>query len=631
VAKGDLPFVHLMGSLGLFQREMCGIVGYTGPKSALPILLSGLHSLEYRGYDSAGIALLAQEGLWLKRRAGRVSELEEAIGGDEISSGVGIGHTRWATCGAPNEPNAHPHRDCSGRIAVVHNGIIENHMQLRRRLEEEGHEFRSDTDTETLAHLVEDAVASGSDLAQSVRSAVSQLEGSYAIVVVSATEPGRIIAARSDAPLILGLGEGENFVASDVVALIEHTRRVVILEDHHLADVTSDNVRILDADGDEQPIREIAVTWDLAAAEKGGFEHFMLKEIHEQPAAVRETLRGRVDAAGHLNLDEMRMSEEEIRDIDKVFVVACGSSFHAGLVAKYALEHWTRLPVEIDVASEFRYRDPVLNSETLVVGISQSGETADTLAALRYAQRQKAKVISITNVVGSSITRDSDAVIYTHAGPEIGVAATKTLTTQMTALWLLALWVAQTRGTMFPDERRAVLEELARLPLLMEEVLSDDSKTFMVSERFKEARTWLFIGRGVGFPVAMEGALKLKEISYLHAEGFAAGEMKHGPIALLEDGVPVVAVASKSHVHAKLLSNIEEAKARGAVIVAVGNPGDDEVAKLADELLEVPHVTQLLSPALDVLPLQLLAYHVAKARGLDPDKPRNLAKSVTVE
>ena len=610
---------------------MCGIVGYTGPKNALPILLGGLHALEYRGYDSAGVAMAMEDGLWIKRRAGKVAELEEATEGKDKSSRTGIGHTRWATCGAPTQSNAHPHRDCSGRVAIVHNGIIENHVQLRERLESEGHQFSSETDTETVAHLIEEILARGEDLAEAVRGAASQLQGSYAIVVMSSDHPDRLVATRNDAPLILGLGDRENYVASDVVALIEHTRKAAILKDKSLADITPHAVRLLDLEGNELPLETIEITWDLEAAEKAGYENFMLKEIHEQPAAVRETLRGRVDRSGRLVLDEMHMSEEPITQVDKVFVVACGSSFHAGLVAKYAIERWTRLPVEIDVASEFRYRDPVLNSETLVVGISQSGETADTLAAVRYARKQGAHVISISNVVGSSITHDSDAVIYTHAGPEIGVAATKTLTTQMTALWLLALWLAQTRGTMDRKEIGEVLSELSRIPSLMQRVVSQDGQVLNVADRFREAPTWLFIGRGVGFPVAMEGALKLKEISYLHAEGFAAGEMKHGPIALIEDGVPVVCVASRSHVHPKMLSNIEEAKARGATIVAIGDEDDDEVGKLADMLLEVPPTQQLLSPIIDVLPLQLLAYHVAKVRGLDPDKPRNLAKSVTVE
>lgn len=611
---------------------MCGIVGYTGQQQALEILLEGLRALEYRGYDSAGIALIHDESLWLARRAGKVAELAEAVDGESVDATCGIGHTRWATCGPPTEGNAHPHGDCRGRIAVVHNGIIENHVALREMLESAGHEFASETDTEVIVHLIEKFLDEGSrSLLEATRLATAELQGSYAIAAVALHEPSTLIAARVDAPLLLGLGEGENFIASDVVALLEHTRRVIPLQDGHLAELTPSGIKVIDAEGREEEPRILQITWNIEAAEKGGFDDFMLKEIHEQPRAVRETLRGRFSPRGALVLDEMRMSDDEVRAIDKVFVVACGSSFHAGLVAKYAIEHWTRIPVEIDVASEFRYRDPVLDANTLVVGISQSGETADTLAAVRYAKRQGAKVIAITNLVGSSITREADAVLYTHAGPEIGVAATKTLTTQMAALWLLALWIAQTTGTMYPQEVRTMIGHLQQLPDQIASVIADDSNIRNIAEKFCDAPTFLFIGRGVGYPVAMEGALKLKEISYLHAEGFAAGEMKHGPIALLEEGVPVVAVASKSHVHTKLLSNVEEAKARGAKIIAVSNEGDEEVRALADEVMEVPPTMQLLSAALDVLPLQLLAYHVAKLRGTEPDKPRNLAKSVTVE
>ena len=610
---------------------MCGIVGYIGEKEALPLLLDGLRTLEYRGYDSAGIALVGHDRLNIVKRAGKVSELAEAADSLDHRETVGIGHTRWATCGAPTERNAHPHADCGQRIALVHNGIIENHQELRDRLESQGHSFSSDTDTETLVHLVESFVVAGDNLLDATRKAVGLAEGSFALVVVDAEEPSKLVAARRDCPLLVGFGESENFVASDVVALIEHTRDVAPLRDGQLVEVTPTSVRCIDMEGEEVTLGHLSVSWDMTAAEKGGYDDFMLKEIHEQPTAVRETLRGRSDRQGRLHLDELRISDEEIRNIDKVFVVACGSSFHAGLVAKYAIEHWTRLPVEIDVASEFRYRDPVLDAATLVVGISQSGETADTLAAIRYARQQRAKVIAITNVVGSSITREADAVLYTHAGPEVGVAATKTLTTQMTALWLLALWMAQTLGIKYPAETKELLEHLHRVPAQMEDVLKDTSEIEGIAQRFKDARTYLFIGRGVGFPVALEGALKLKEISYLHAEGFAAGEMKHGPIALLEEGVPVVAIATRSHVQAKMLSNIEEAKARGAAVVAVVCEGDEAVDSVADYIMRVPSAPELLSPVVDIVPLQLLAYHVAKMRGLDPDKPRNLAKSVTVE
>ncbi|HVF12766.1 MAG TPA: glutamine--fructose-6-phosphate transaminase (isomerizing) [Actinomycetota bacterium] len=610
---------------------MCGIVGYIGPKPALPVILGGLSTLEYRGYDSSGVALVGDDGLQVVRRAGMLANLKEATVSISDHQTLGIGHTRWATCGPPTEKNAHPHVDCTGRIALVHNGIIENHQELRERLEAEGHAFTSDTDTETIVHLVESHLSKESSLREAVGRAAAELVGSFALAVVSADHPEVMVAARMDAPLLVGLGEGEAFIASDVVALIQYTRQIIAIPDGHLVEVTRGTSKIFDLDGVEHAPKIEEVTWDIAAAEKGGYADFMLKEIHEQPSAIRETLRGRWDRSGRLILDELRLSEDEVRSVDKVFVVACGSSYHAGLVAKYAIEHWTRLPVEIDVASEFRYRDPVLDSNTLVVAISQSGETADTLAAVRYAKRQGAKVISISNVVGSSITRHSDAVLYTHAGPEVGVAATKTLTTQMTALWLLALWIAQVTGTKYPQESGVALQELVQIPKKMAELLADDSAIREVAKRHEATGTFLFIGRGVGFPVALEGALKLKEISYLHAEGFPAGEMKHGPIALIEPGVPVIAVATKSHIQAKLLSNVEEAKARGATIVMLTNPGDEAAASLADMVVEVPTTDELLSPILDVIPLQLLSYHVAKQRGLDPDKPRNLAKSVTVE
>ncbi|MGH2732898.1 MAG: glutamine--fructose-6-phosphate transaminase (isomerizing) [Actinomycetota bacterium] len=616
---------------------MCGIVGYIGERTALPILLDGLNALEYRGYDSAGLAISDSDGLWVVKRAGRVAELAataEVVDRNGSGNGngtEGVGHTRWATCGAPNEPNAHPHRDCTGKVAVVHNGIIENHLALRGRLEAEGHTFASATDSEVVAHLIESHRRPGVSLLESVRCALSQLSGSYALAVISSDEPSRIVGAQMDVPLAIGLGKGENFLASDVAPLLPHTRRVRWLLNGQLAELTRTGVRVVDLEGTDQGPSEIVITWDREAAEKSGYPDFMLKEIHEQPGAVRDTLRGRCDPMGRLILDEMALSAVEVRSIDKVFVVACGSSYHAGLVAKYAIEHWTRLPVEIDVASEFRYRDPVLNSNTLVVGISQSGETADTLAAVRYAHRQRAKVIVITNVVGSSLSRESDAVLYTHAGPEVGVAATKTLTAQMSALWLLGLWFAQATGSMYPDAAREILDHISKLPAQMERVLAGEERVRRLARSLGGTPTFLFIGRGVGYPVALEGALKLKEISYLHAEGFPAGEMKHGPIALIEAGVQVVVVATRGRVKAKLLSNVEEARARGARVIAVANPGDREVAAVADEVLEVPETLELLSPVISLLPLQLLAYHVAKQRGLEPDRPRNLAKSVTVE
>ena len=608
---------------------MCGIVGYVGDREALPVIMEGLRSLEYRGYDSAGVALVADGDLQVTRRAGKVAGLAEAVDGI-TSGGLGVGHTRWATCGAPTELNAHPHTDCGGRIALVHNGIIENHQELRARLESEGHEMRSQTDTEVVVHMVEAHYADCGDLTEAVRRAVNEISGTFALGVVSIDEPETIVGARLDAPLVAGIGDGENFLASDVTALIEHTRRVVPLDNGQIAQITPEGIRVFGFDGEEVAAGEIAVTWNHEAAEKGGFEDFMLKEIHEQPSAVRDTLRGRSTSQGEIVLDELRIDEDALRNVDKVFVVACGSSFHAGLVAKYAIEHWTRVPVEIDIASEFRYRDPVVDARTLVVGISQSGETADTLAAVRYARQQGARVVVITNVVGSSMTREADAVLYTHAGPEVGVAATKTLTTQMAALWLLALWLAQLRQTLWPEEIKELMAHMWAVPGQMEALL-DRNGILRIAERYRDAPTFLFIGRGVGVPIALEGALKLKELSYLHAEGFAAGEMKHGPIALLEEGIPVVAIATRSHVKTKLLSNVEEAKARGAEIIAVCNPGDKDAAHLADEIIEVPETHELLSPVIDVIPLQLLAYHIAKLRGCDPDRPRNLAKSVTVE
>ncbi|MGH2772541.1 MAG: glutamine--fructose-6-phosphate transaminase (isomerizing) [Actinomycetota bacterium] len=612
---------------------MCGIVGYTGTGPALPVLLDGLRALEYRGYDSAGVALISGNGkLEVARRAGKVADLASAAGHLGEKSSTGIGHTRWATCGAPTEPNAHPHRDCTGKVAVVHNGIIENHVELRDRLEGSGHTFSSQTDTECLAHLIEEKAGdSGGSLAGAVRAAVSEIRGSLAMVVVSSDHPGEMVAVRMDCPLIVAWGAGENLAASDPVAVLAHSRTIMYLHDGQVAHLTPGEIVITDLSGNPQKAEPMEIDWDVEAAEKEGYADFMLKEIHEQPTAVTECLRGRWQQSGSIVMDELRISDDEIRSVDKVFVVACGSSFHAGLVAKYAIEHWTRLPVEIDVASEFRYRDPVLDSRTLLVGISQSGETADTLAAVRYARRQKAKVVAITNVVGSSITREADAVLYTRAGPEVGVAATKTLTTQMSALWLLALWMAQLIGTEFPEETKARLAKLNQLPDLMQQVLSRDEEIKAIAEKYAKARTYLFIGRGVGYPVALEGALKLKEISYLHAEGFAAGEMKHGPIALVDEDVTVIAVATTSHTHSKILSNIEEAKARGGKIVAVANRGDRSIAGLADDVLEVPPTMELLSPLVDVIPLQLFSYYISKRRGLDPDKPRNLAKSVTVE
>jgi glucosamine--fructose-6-phosphate aminotransferase (isomerizing) len=611
---------------------MCGIVGYAGNQQALPILLAGLRRLEYRGYDSAGVAVLDGGQVRVVRKAGKLEVLEQALGFDTALDGVtGIGHTRWATHGQPTDRNAHPHLDCTGKVAVIHNGIIENFYTLRAQLEDEGHGFASQTDTECVAHLVEAALGEGLAFPDAVRKALKRLEGSFALAVLHQGDPGVVVGAKRDLPLVAGRAEGENFVASDFAAFLDHTKDGVILEDDQVVVATPEGLEVTDLDG--SPVQAYAhhVDWDLSAAEKGGYPHFMLKEMHEQPLAIKQTLEGRTDPAGRLVLDELRMSEDELREVDKVFVVACGTAYHAGLVAKYAIEHWTRLPVEIEIASEFRYRDPVLDRNTLVIAISQSGETADTLGAVRYARRQRARVLTVCNTVGASIPRESDAVLYTRAGPEIGVAATKTFATQLAAMYLVALYLAQVRGTMFADEVAAVVRELQRIPAKVGLCLERSDQARKVAEEYKDARDWLFLGRHVGFPMALEGALKLKEISYVHAEGYPAAELKHGPIALIEEGTPVVAVHPSSHIYAKMLTNIQEVAARGAAVIAIATDGDREVAAQVTHVLRVPATSQLLAPLVCLIPLQLLAYHVAVARGCPIDQPRNLAKSVTVE
>jgi glutamine---fructose-6-phosphate transaminase (isomerizing) len=615
---------------------MCGIVGYVGPDQALPIILEGLRRLEYRGYDSAGVALLTGE-LSVLKRAGKLGQLELALeeDGGMPASSIGIGHTRWATHGEPNDDNAHPHVDCAGRLAIIHNGIIENHRPLRQRLEKEGHTFVSETDTEVIAHLVEDRLADAGGepehLVSAVRAAVAELEGAYAIVALSLDDPDVIVGAKVSSPLVVGLGDGETLLASDIPAVLSRTRTVIPVEEGWIVEVRSGGVAFSDFEGTALHPSPIQIDWDVARAQKGGFDDFMLKEIHEQPHAVRDSLVGRVDEDGRLSLDELRISDDVFRDVDKVFVIACGTAFHAGLVAKYAIEHWTRLPVEIEIASEFRYRDPVLDPGTLTLAVSQSGETIDTLEAARHAKRQGSRVVAITNTVGSSISREADGVLYTHAGPEIGVAATKTFSTQMVALHLTALYLAQVRGTKFPEE---ITEEVARMQALPEQVeaaLGLDAQVRELAARYAAADDVLFIGRHTGYPAALEGALKLKEISYIHAEGCAAGELKHGPIALIEPGFPVVAIATACHVYPKMLSHIQEVRARGAEVIAVASEDDAEIDSLAQHVLRVPTTGELFSPVVVSVPLQLFAYHVARARGCNVDQPRNLAKSVTVE
>lgn len=608
---------------------MCGIVGYVGEKQATDVLLAGLASLEYRGYDSAGVAVVADHNLSVTRRVGKLVNLADALAEHPIGGSLGIGHTRWATHGRPSEGNAHPHTDCKGEIAVVHNGIIENYMELRAQLAAAGHTLRSETDTETIAHLVEDCYEG--DLAEAVRCATARLEGSYAIAVVHVAHPGEVVAARKDSPLIIGVGQGENIVASDIPAVLRHTREVLVLEDGDVADVTAAGVTVRDMQGREREPEMMHVDWDLAAAEKAGYEDFMLKEIHEQPKAVTETLRGRMGADGRIQLSELDMTEDQIRRVERVIVIACGTSFHAGLVGKHLIERWARVPVEVSVSSEFRYGDPIIGEDTMVVAVTQSGETADTLAGVREARAAGAKVMAICNVVGSRAAREADGVIYTHAGPEIGVAATKTFTAQLAAFYVLALHLSQVRGTMTADEVRAVWEELLGVPEKVRAILEDTNDLEACAAVYKDVCSSLFLGRGIGVPIAMEGALKLKEISYIHAEAYAAGEMKHGPIALITPEVPVVVVATRGLTYDKVVSNVQEVRARGGQVIAVATAGDSEIGHHAEHVLSVPETSEPLSAIPAVVPLQLLAYHIAKLRGCNVDQPRNLAKSVTVE
>jgi len=607
---------------------MCGIVGYVGPDQALPVVLEGLRRLEYRGYDSAGVALI-DGGLSVVKRAGKLSELDaalETVGA--LPGSVGMGHTRWATHGAPTDQNAHPHTDCRGEIAVIHNGIIENFTGLRAALEKRGHVLDSDTDTEVVAHLIEEKEGR---LADRVRATTRELVGAYSLVVLAIDEPDLIVGVRVSSPLIVGLGDGENMLASDIPAVLQKTRTVLPIDENQVVEVRADGVRITDLEGRDVDVEPFEVEWDVARAQKGGFADFMLKEIHEQPSALRDTLVGRVSDYGLLVLDELHLDTDVLRDVNKVFVVACGTAFHSGLVAKYAIEHWTRVPVEIDIASEFRYRDPVLGPDTLTLAVSQSGETIDTLEAARHASRQGSKVIAVTNTIGSSLAREADAVMYTHAGPEICVAATKTFATQMAALHLVALYLAQIRGAMFPVEIGDIVSRMRELPGQVRRTLALSEQILGIADEIHEAHDVLFIGRHTGYPAALEGALKLKELSYVHAEGYPAGELKHGPIALVEEGVPVVAVATECHVYPKVLSNIQEVRARGARVIAIASEGDEEISGHADHVLFVPRVPELFAPVVVTPPLQLLAYHVAKLRGCDVDQPRNLAKSVTVE
>ncbi len=614
---------------------MCGIVGYAGQRSAVDVVVEGLRRLEYRGYDSAGVAVIADGTTHVRKRAGKLANLDKLLGESPLPAGtLAIAHTRWATHGAPTDENAHPHLGPSGRVALIHNGIIENFAELRRELEARGHDLVSETDTEVVAHLLELAVEGGAGLSEAMRQVCRRLEGAFTLVATDALDPDRVVAARRNSPLVVGLGNGENFVASDVAAFIEFTRDALELGQDQVVTITRDSVEVTDFAGNAVEGRRYHVDWDLTAAEKGGFDWFMRKEIFEQPKAVADTLLGRHDAAGQLQLDEIRISEDELRDVDKVIIVACGTAFYAGLVAKYAIEHWTRIPCEVELSHEFRYRDPILTRDTLVVAISQSGETADTLMAIRHARAQRAKVLAICNTNGSTIPRESDAVLYTHAGPEIGVASTKGFLTQLVACYLLGLYLAQVRGTRFGDEIGSVVHELGRMPGLIQEVLDGAQQVYDLARELASSRSVLFLGRHAGYPVALEGALKLKELAYLHAEGFAAGELKHGPIALIEPGMPVFCVVpppGRDFIHDKMLSGIQEVKARGARAVVLAEHDDDAAAQWADVVIRLPHVSTLLQPLVAVVPLQLFACELATVLGHDVDQPRNLAKSVTVE
>ncbi len=608
---------------------MCGIVGYVGPRPTRGVIIPGLERLEYRGYDSAGIATIDPSGIGIERRAGRIEELKGALAGLPDESSAGIGHTRWATHGAPTTANAHPHRDCSGGIAVVHNGIIENHASIRASLEATGHTFSSDTDTEIVAHLIESM--GDLPLVEAVAAVMRQAEGALALAVLRDDDPHRIVASRRGSPLVVGVGEGEAFLASDIPAILEHTRDMLVIDDDRVVELTPNGARVTDLDGNAMEASSRHVDWDLAAAEKGGYEDFMLKEIHEQPHAIADTLAGRLDPTGRVTLPELSLDGRASRSFDKVFVVACGTSFHAAMMAKYAIERWTRLPVEIDIASEFRYRDPVLDAQTLVVGISQSGETADTLAAMKYAGAQGAFRVAVTNVVDSSMARDADAVLYTRSGPEIGVAATKTFVAQLVALQLLALFLAQERGSISGGRVVHMVESIAELPGLVERMLDQENEVRRIAERWSDVRDFFFLGRGVSCATSAEGALKLKEISYARAEYYPAGEMKHGPIALIDPSVVIVGTIPEGDLHQKTIANMEEVRARGGQLLLLLTEEDDEGAGLADEVIWLPKMDEMLSPVVATIPLQLLSYWIAKARGLDVDKPRNLAKTVTVE
>ncbi len=608
---------------------MCGIVGYIGDKQATPILLDGLHRLEYRGYDSAGVAIHTDGRVTVRKRVGKLKVLDESLEQQPLNGTLGVGHTRWATHGQPSEVNSHPHADNTGTIHLVHNGIIENYQELKNQMLAEGHVFKSQTDTEVMAHLVGKHYKG--DLAQAVRDALNEVEGAYALGVLCDKDPDTLVAARCGSPLIVGVGEGENFIASDVPAILNHTREIIYLDDFEVMTLRRDSVTCTDIDGNVIEKEVHHIDWDASAAEKSGFPHFMLKEINEQPKVISDTLRGRFGVSGEILLDDTQLPEDKLKQIKKIMIISCGTAYHAGMVGKYLLEKFARIPCEVDLASEFRYRNPIVDDTTLVMAVTQSGETADTLAGLREAHRRGSNVISICNVVGSSIARESDGVIYQHAGPEIGVASTKAYTSQVTCFVLFTLYLGRLRGVLSDDQVKQMSAELRELPGLIEKVIANQDTITVCTGKYHQAQSALYLGRGYNFPSALEGALKLKEISYIHAEGYAAGEMKHGPIALVDENLPVICVATSSEVYDKMISNIQEIRARAGKVIAVATEGDEGIANHADDVIYVPQCPEYLSPILVAVPLQLLAYHIAIRRGCDVDQPRNLAKSVTVE
>ncbi|MFH1369397.1 MAG: glutamine--fructose-6-phosphate transaminase (isomerizing) [Elusimicrobiota bacterium] len=609
---------------------MCGIVGYIGDKQAGSVIIDGLKRLEYRGYDSAGIAVILDGRIELRRSVGKLEKLVSALEKNPVKGTVGIGHTRWATHGKPSEENAHPHSDCSGKIVVVHNGIIENYLQLKKELIEKKHKFKSETDTEVIAHVIEKNM-SGS-LLQAVKKTITEIKGAYALCVISADDPGRIIAVKRDTPLIIGLGENENYFASDIPALLPYTRQMIFLEEGDVAEITKTNVKVFDSNGKEIHRKVQTILWDAIQAEKGGYKHFMQKEIFEQSQTIMDTFRGRINLEkGSVFLEEVKFDDDFLKILDKIYIVACGTSYHAGLVGKLLFENLAGIQTEVDIASEFRYRSPVLAKNSLTIVITQSGETLDTLAAMRLVKKQKSPTLAICNVVGSTASREADSVVYTHCGPEIGVASTKAFTGQLTALYMLAIDWAARRGQLKKQEAEKLLRGLWNVPLLVSGILKKSDEIHEIAKEFMNKRDFLYLGRNLNYPIALEGALKLKEISYIHAEGYPAGEMKHGPIALIDEDMPIMVIATKSKVYEKILGNIEEAKARGGTVIALATEGDKEIKTKADRVIYLPEVEEIFYPILNVIPLQLLAYHIAVILGCDVDQPRNLAKSVTVE